>query len=519
MTPVTGDTETADAARPSDQGPGSPQCESVSSAQVRSLIEAGALFQIDSLLNAGAMEPLPVLDRLAVALFQFDFSTAQALRPDVTDPVVRRALDAVILFQPPPDTPEGETPPDGDDASAALVMTLLSLLEESLASILRNQLPDQWNSTLHRYVFIRLLVYTRPRLGAALDTLFSSEDLTEGDTFCLLLYHIENGHEHFVDRMLRVLMNRHRDSGHLFYLMYRQALTVNAPTTAKVWLLNAWSCSGVDERLAERVFCLFGLDDANTSCADIGLRALREVGDRSAFAVRRENLRATPRPDSPFGAPCFEFTDIDMASDVAHMCESLGHDSVPRSGGLALPPDQGDGESHGKEKRFVFVAPPKRVEDIGLAASSLSTDSIVWFDCLGTVLDNATKLDATINASDPSTLARHAPVLRGAWDRLVQARMGIQPGHPVYHLVADPQSLEAIRTLWPAAAYVMCVPTPDVVEDLAAAGLPVDGIDRVLNWRRPSGLVRIMALLGIPRQERRRLIQTGHHLRHLLYPV
>lgn len=518
MTPVKGDTETTDAARPSDQSPGAPQCESASSAQVRSLIEAGALFQIDSLLNAGAMEPLPVLDRLAVALFQFDFKTAQALRPEVTDPVIQRALDAVILFQPPADTPEGETLAEGD-ASAVLVMTLLSLLEESLADILRNQVPEQWHSSLHRYVFIRLLVYIRPRLGTVLDTLFSSEDLSEIESFCLLLYHIENGHEHFVDRMLRVLMTRHRDSGHLFYLMYRQALAVNAPTTAKAWLMNAWSCSGVDERLAERVFCLFGIDDANRSCADVGLRTLREVGDRSAFAVRRENLRATPRPDSPFGAPCFEFADVDLANDVAHMCDQLAHESVTPSSSAAAQADQTDDQAHGKEKRFVFICPPKRVEDIGLAVSSVSTAPIVWFDCLGTVLDNASKLDATVSATDPSTLSRHASFLRGAWDRLVQARVGVLPGLPVFHLIADPHSLEAIRTLWPAAGYVMCVPTPDVVEDLAAAGLPVDGIDRVLNWRRPSGLVRIMALLGVPRRERRRLMQTGHHLRHLLYPV
>ncbi|WP_299438332.1 hypothetical protein [uncultured Rhodospira sp.] len=518
MTSVAGDTETSDVAHPSDPGLGALQSESAQAAHVRALIEAGALFQIDSLLNAGTMAPLPVLDRLAVALFQFDFKAVQALRPDVTDPGVQRALDAVVLFQPPPDTPEEETPTEGD-ASVALVMAMLTLLEDSLADILRNQVPEQWNSSLHRYIFIRLLVYTRPRLGTALDTLFSSEDLTEGDTFCLLLYHIENGHEHFVDRMLRVLMNRHRDSGHIFYLMYRQALAVNAPTTAKAWLLNAWSCSGVDERLAERVFCLFGIDDANTTSADVGLRALREVGDRSAFAVRREDLRATPRPDSPFGAPCFAFADIDLANDVAHICHQLAHDPVTRSGGAALQSDQAGEEMHGREKRFVIVAPPKRVEDIGLAVSAVSTAPIVWFDCLGTILDNAAKLDATVSASDPSTLARHASVLRGAWDRLVQARAGVQPGRPVFHLVADPQSLEAIRALWPAAGYVLCVPTPDVVNDLAAAGLPVDGVDRVLCWRRPSGMIRILALLGVHRQNRRRLMQTGHYLRHLLYPV
>jgi len=499
------------------------------SAKVIQLIRNGALFALDSALNMGGLDSLPVLPRVALALYQFDFATVHRLLPDVPDADIRSAIAGVIFFTSTDDPSDDTLPPSvelSSNAAAhadarALVAELLSHFEESTADVLSNQVPTEWKSALHRYIYLRLQIYFRPTVGSLLENIFPTDSLTDGELFCLVLYHIECGRHNFVKVVLDRMNYKHRMSGHLFYLLYRANLENNLTTATKGWLLNARTCKGIDERLDERVFSLFGIMPDAPINRDIGLRALREVGHSDAFAVRRGQLRHLPRPDSPHGESCLAYADQDLARDIAAMREALTETPLPKIDDV--PPDEKT-TSHGYNKRFLFVAPPKSKSDIGLAASALTKFAVVWFDCWSEIMANVEKLGTEASPDGTATLDMayirdNVAFFRSTWQKLEEDRLGLPPNRAEVHIVTNLHSLSALKLLWPGAKYSLCLPNEAAAEVVSAAGLRLDEFDHVLFWRRPAHVARILATLGVPRRRRRAVALDGQHLRALLYPV
>ncbi|MQX37275.1 hypothetical protein [Roseospira navarrensis] len=489
-------------------------------------IEAGALFELDSALNTGRLDDLKPLPRMALALLQFDFATVQALLPRLPDADVRQAVAAAALFQddpgPAPDLdPDATTDPDPEveDTARTYVQAMAAMFDDSAAAILSHGPAPEWVSPLHRYIYLRLQIYLRPVTDPDMNHLFPTDTLSEGEIFCLLLYHLEHGRQGFVDIALGRLNATHRKSGHVFYLLSRSALQTNAIDAAKAWMLNAQACQGLDERLDEQLYALFGPAAAGPALPadrDVGLRALRGVAHRGAYAVRRGSLRTVPRPDSPHGAPCFRHADADLAEDVAVMRAAFEAAPSPWTGDPETDPKA---RFLGIEKRFVAVAPPKSTADLALAASALTSWSVVWFDCWAAIMANIGKLESDGAAPDLAFIEANAQFIRSAWQQMERDRLTVPEGHAVVHMVTDARSVGALRVLWPAARFVLCIPGADVMESVTAGGVQADWFERVLHWRDPRHLARALAVMGVPRARRRETLETAHHLRHLFYPV
>jgi hypothetical protein len=502
-----------------------------SAASIARMIQTGSVFMLDHALNNGDLDHLSCHARLAVALFLFDFKTAANLLPQVRDPEIVQAMRQIMLFE-----REPEQEPDaaahvgaGDPAAAPsnisdesdetrdLILLLLHTLGDSLADILSGQTPTHWQSTLHRYIYMRLYLYMFPHIGATFDNLFSEKELSQGDMYCLVLYHIEKGSDKYCNSVASALHQTFRRCSHIYYLFYRINLASNRVHAAKAWLLNAWVTEGVDERLDERLFGLFGMrTDTPAEHGDVGLRGLQDVGHPQAFAVRRSNLRLGHRPDSPRGTDCLSFADEDLNADVRTMIEEI---KAAPSPWLEDIPASLKPSPAGARKRFLVFAPPKNTIDIALAASARTLEPIVGYDCLAEILRNAGKLEPDGGPPDLAMLHRHLDFLRGAWNQLEDSRMKLPMTRTVIHILNRPTVGGAVRMLWPNAVTALCVPSVSVAEDLFEAGVPRHQFDQVLAWRRPDHLVRILALMGIRRPKRRAVLEDGTHLRHLLYPT
>jgi len=507
-------------------------------------IEAGALFELDSTLNAGALDDLPLIVHVALALFQLDFKTVQALAPKLDDPGVRRALSAAIFLdpdttteaEPPPEEPPepmaldglesaAEPPPESPNAPyiRRFVLGLIDLFDTSSGDILSGRWPEVWQSSLHRYVHLRLWIYIMPEIDETLGRHIPGHALTEGEVFCLLRYQIALGGQARAKSVLAYLMDRYRMSGHLFFLQYLHHLENNATTTAKAWLLNARACRGIDERLDERVFTLFGVTPTDDdSEPERGLRALRAVGHRGAFAVRRGNLRHLPRPDSPQGTSCLAYADADLEADIEDLRAAMA--TAPSPWAIPPTPVTADPLTLGAEKRFVFIAPARSAADIGLAVSAMTTTPIIWRDCWSELMVNARKLEPEsgepdLGFPDLDFVERHATFLRLMWTRLERKQLSVTFGRVVVHVIVDPRIGGMLRLLWPAARFTLCVPRADVIDALRGGAVNPAWFDHVLEWRQPRHVARLFWEFGIPRASRKTLGRSGHHLRHLFYPV
>ncbi|KAA5603830.1 hypothetical protein F1188_18810 [Roseospira marina] len=487
-------------------------------------IDAVALFDLDSALNSAALDNLPPVVALAVALFQFDFRTVQTLLPRVPDPDIQRGVVAAILLD--PDTePDGEADaPASDDsgpsvtpAARHMVFTLLELFDTAAGDVLRGVWPDTWNSPLHRYIHLRMRLHMLPEIDDTFGRQIPKVSLTEGELYCLLRFQIARGDPGVAKIALSRLMGRHRLSGHLFYLHHLLHLGANNATAAKAWLLNAHACRGIDERLDERLYTLFGVEPAAAPSPDRGLRALQAVGHRGAFAVRRGDLRHHSRPDSPDGGPCLAYADEDLRSDIEDLRSALvaapSPWPVPR---IAVTPET---RLIGLDKRFLFIAPAKSAVDVGLAASAQTTAPILWVDCWSEIMTNAHKLEPDTDTLDAAFVKRHISFLRSMWSRLEQTQLGVSVGRVVIHVIPDTRIAGVLRLLWPAARFTLCVPHAGVVDALAAGAVDPAWFDRVLQWRTPRHVPRLLWELGLPPKARADAVRNGRHLRHLFYPV
>lgn len=488
---------------------------------VRDAVRAGALFQLDSDLANGLLDELPVLDRMAVALLQFDFATILGLLPDIPDEGVQAAVAAAMLLPPedgpPPPEPGAALDPETQDGHA-LVLLLASYIETSLPRVLNQELPAAFSDDLHRYVYCRLLMHIHPSVAGAPETLFVTVDMSEAQMFCATAYFIQRGQHRYAELTLNPLHRRYRASGHLFYLHHRLYESRNVVALAKAWLLNAWTCPGIDERLAERVHCLFGIGEVPDRNPDRGLRALQGAGQATAFVLRRGGASLGPRPDSPLGTGCLDHAAEDLDQDIQDILNALRAAPLRWDpAGMAAPPDRA---GPGGDKVILVVTPPKAPVDLGLALSAASDAMPFWVDILGRLVANLPKLEpARTDPPDLAMLHRHADFLRAAWMQTETANPGLNEETVRVHVIVDPRDVPAIRVLWPGARYILCVPDHGVARDLAAAGLPLDAFTEIRAWRRLSDLVRVLAACGVPRTRRRALLGEGDRWRRLFYPA
>ena len=490
-------------------------------------IEAGSLIALDGALAEGALDRLPALERLALALFQFDFVSVQDGLSDVSDPQVRAAVAAAVLLA--DEEPDGAADGlaadglaadgSGSAEARAMVLRLAALVQDCLADVLNRTIPESFADPLHRYVFCRLLIHVHPSVAGAPSHVFITSDMSEAQMVCAVIQAIHKGELRYAELTIDALMSTRRFSAHLFYLRHCLALARNQVADAKAWLLNARSCPGVDERLAERVYCLFGLGPAEVKAgADRGVRGLRGAGHPGAYLVRRGDLRLGRRPDSPLGAACLVDADADLGADIEAMLAAVREQPAPwgRIGPETVMAEQ----EVGGARTFLFTLPPRGSEDIGLVLSTMIDRTPVWTDFLGRLMDNLAKLEqAGSGFPTLDRIAEHGPFLRAAWSNMerVSLRMSTQ-GRGLY-VSADPRELPVLRVLWPKATFLVCVPDPGVVKALQAIDPDLVRFDRVFVWRRPAHLARLLARCGAGREQRGAALRDGAHWRHLFYPT
>lgn len=482
-------------------------------------IRKGALFMIDAALSSGRLEGLPLLDRLATALFQFDFLTARACLEalDESDVEVRDATRRALLLQ--GDEPASPGPPPADiaaqpsDGARDLVLTLAEFIEQGLVDVLNRRHPDGLDDPLRQYVFCRLMIHIHPDVASAPRDLFTPKaTLSEGQIYCMVVHSIHSGHGHEAEVAVNGAYDIYRGSAHLFFLKHLLAVSRNAVDEAKAWLLNAWTAPGIDERLTERVHALFALD-VDCPDADYGLRAMKHVGHAESFAVRRGSMTLSARPDSPHArAACLAHADQDLIADCERALQAFRERPTTWQPGH----DHGRPENtwSGSDKVFLCLVPAKSGVDLGLALSAHTLRVPIWADLLGTLV-----IDQNGRRPTLSDLMRDAALIRTRWIGLETngARRNVHGN--VINLLNDPRDLPAMRILWPGARFILCVPDQGVVSALAEIDPALIAFDQTLVWRRLRDMARLMAACGIPGARRKALARGADHWRGTFYPL
>jgi hypothetical protein len=506
-------------------GRGSPTAPEMEAPSIVEAIRAGALCKLDSALSQGLLDTAPLLDRLALALFQFDFVSARAcldaLKDDEAD--LRQAVQAALLLD--DEQPAGSAPPPADvsappsDGARDLVLTLAGYLEQGLGDVLGRRIPEGLDEPshdpLHRYVFCRLLIHIHPDVASAPREVFlgGGGTVSEAQAYCAAIHALHEGRVEITENAISNGFKRYRGSGHLFYLKHLLALSRNRVDEAKAWLLNAWTCPGIDERLTERVHALFALD---VDCPDVdhGLRAMKHVGHSGSFAVRRGNIGLSARPDSPHArSACLAFSNEDLVVDCEQALETFRQMPVTWQPG----PECGAPETNwgGSDKVFLCVVPGKSALDIGLVLSAQSMRVPFWTDLLGRLVLDARRGDRPTL----SDLVLQAASLRVQWDAMEKDYARRQSLGPAIILQTDPRDLPALRILWPNARFVLCVPDDAVAHALADINRDLAGFDTTLVWRRTRDVVRLLSLCGVQRARRASLVRNADHWRATFYPL
>lgn len=553
---MTAPTDTAAPTAPAAKGTNEPASNNDALPDVAELIDTAALFTLDSLLNEDALNDLSVTERVAVALFQFDVRTVQALMDDVPHAGLQSRLARAIRFEDPEsDSDSGADSAAPDPASVGgggdgghngestgwgdrALAKLLAALETALGVLLGGEAPSLNVNALGepdplaRYMLARVLLHGFPFVGDMPEPLFVRQEMSEGEMYCSCRYYLDQGRQEDVDLAIQALWSRYPKSGHLEHLAALSATARNDPVTAVGHLVNATVLRGIDERLIERVQGLHGVlltpDGAGTPKsgenganlgADAGLRGLRGMIEQGSYAERRGTLRLLKRPDSLVD-PCDRFTDADLEADIAAALADLkarpGRDD-------AGAPDLRDPIFRKPEapRRMVFVFPPRPPRDIVLALSHESENALIGVDVIGELLRNMDKLEPGWNGVlTPDIMNRHAGFLRQMFLRYQGRNIGpVRKTALNAYVGLTVQTAEWARGLWPTAARHLCVPTRQCAVALQDAGLNLHAFDAVHVWRDRRGVVSALTALGIPRAGRRRVLGRAAALRGHFYPL
>ncbi|WP_092783036.1 hypothetical protein [Rhodospira trueperi] len=504
------------------------------------MIHQAALFSLDTFVDRGGLTDVPLADRMAVALFQFDFLTARALLGRVPPGVWRNRLSGLLLFED-SDADQANVVQDRanrtdvDDGNkteglgnTTLLDDVLTPLERAANAIITGQAIDPGRDPLFRYIFARMLLHGYTTVTDLPEAVFSRPDLSEGEMYCASRYYIDKRRFDEIDLTLNALWTRYRRSGHLAHLGYLLARQRNAPHVAAGCLLNAATLPGLDERIVETVHAMFGpgVDTAGANrkawpdeTADLGLRGLRGMLEPNSYASRRETLRVLKRPDSLIN-PCDRFTDTDLDADIASGVPQVREALAQADGG----PPQTQGPLHRDNNApsgLLFVFPPRSGPDIAIGLSSVSSHALVGTDVLSRLTERMNKLEPGWDGRlTPEIMERHGGFLREMWISYVARTLGpLRAAVPRWHVGLDLRQSAWLKALWPLADHHLCVPDARCVTALGEAGLDLGSFRGIYCWRLPRDQVALLRTLGVSRAGRRVVMDRLSFMRGFFYPT